>query len=72
MGPGGAKRYFAKGFLKLSYGGTGKSYKQEELLSSAKKTTEGFDHWTTLPGITYYFSLLWCKKIYALHKVPSY
>ena len=37
-----------------------------------KKTTQGADQWTTLSGITYYFSLLWCKKIYALHKIPSY
>ena len=31
-----------------------------------KKTTQGVDRWTTLSGITYYISLLWCKKIYAL------
>ena len=29
-----------------------------------KKTAQGVDHWATLSGITYYFSLLWCKKIY--------
>ena len=37
-----------------------------------KNTTQGVDHWTTLSGITYYFSLLLCKKIYALHEIPSY
>ena len=37
-----------------------------------KKTTQGVDHWTTLSGITNYFSFLWCKNIYALHKIPSY
>ena len=34
-----------------------------------KKTTQGVDHWTTLSGIAYYFGLLWCKKIYTLHKI---
>ena len=37
-----------------------------------KKTAQEVDHWTTLSRITYSFSLLWCKKIYALHKIPSY
>ena len=70
MGPGGAK---GRGFFNLSYGGEGKSHKQEELLWGAiKKTTRRVDHWTTLSGITYYFSILWCKNIYALHKIPSY
>ena len=54
-------------FLNLSYGDKGKSHKQEELLWGAiKKTTQAVDHWTTLSWITYYFSLLWCKKVYAL------
>ena len=37
-----------------------------------KKTTQVVDHWTTLSGINYYFSLFCCKKIYALHKIRSY
>ena len=61
------------GSLKLSYGGEGKSYKQEELLWGAirklprKLITELL--YLELPA---YFSLLWCKKIYALHKIPPY
>ena len=65
-----------RGFLNLSYGGKGKSHKhqkQEDFWWGAtKKTTQGGDHWTTLSGITYYFSFLWCKKMYALHKISSY
>ena len=59
--------------LKLSYGEKGKSHKQEDLLWGAIKnlpkelTTELL--YLELPT---YFSLLWCKKIYALHKIPSY
>ena len=62
-----------RGFLNLSYGGKGKSHKQEELLWGAIRelprelTTELL--YLELPA---YFSLLWCKKIYALHKVPTY
>ena len=62
-----------RGFLNLSYGGKGKSHKQEELLWGAIRelprelTTELL--YLELPA---YFSLLWCKKIYALHKIPSY
>ena len=42
MGPGGAK---GRGFFNLSYGGEGKSHKQEELLWGAiKKTTRRVDH----------------------------
>ena len=37
-----------------------------------KKTTYGVGHWTTLSGITYYFSLFCCKNVYALHKILSY
>ena len=37
-----------------------------------KKTTQGVGHSTTLSGITDYFSFLWCKNIYPLHKIPSY
>ena len=34
-----------RGFLKLSYGGNGKSHKEEELLWDAKKKTiQGVDH----------------------------
>ena len=61
------------GGLKLSYGGEGKSHKQEELLWGAirklprKLITELL--YLELPAC---FSLLWCKKIYALHKIPPY
>ena len=57
--------------LKLSYGGKGKSHKQEDLLWGTQKklpkvlTTELL--YLELPT-----SLLWCKNIYALHKIPSY
>ena len=46
------------GGLKLWYGGKGKSHKQEKLLQGRhKKTTQGVDHWTTLPGLLAYFSV---------------
>ena len=61
-------------FLNLSFWGKGESDKQEERLWGGrhKKNTQGIDHWTTLPEITYYFTFLWFKKIYALHKISSY
>ena len=61
------------GGLKLSYGGKEKSHKQEDLLWGAIKklprelTTELL--YLELPT---FFSLLWCKNIYALHKILSY
>ena len=60
------------GTLKSSNGGNGKSQKQEELLWAAIKnlprelTTELL--YLKLPT---YFSLLWCKKIYAIHMILS-
>ena len=62
-----------KGGSKLSYGGKGKSHKQEEILWGAIRklprevTTELL--YLELPA---YLSFLWCKKIYELHKIPSY
>ena len=61
------------GRLKLSFGGKGESHTQEDLLGHHKKklprglTTELL--YLELPN---YFSILWCKNIYALHKIPSY
>ena len=46
--------------------------KRNFFMGRHKKTAQGVDHRTTLSGITCYFSLLWRKMIYALHKIPSY
>ena len=63
----------ARVFLNLLYVEKGESHQTRgTFLGQHKKTTQGFDHWTALSGITYYFSFLWCKKIYTLHKIPSY
>ena len=61
-----------KGFLNLSYREGEKPQTRGTFMGHHKKTTQGVDHWTTLSGITNYFSFLWCKKIYALHKISSY
>ena len=61
-----------KGFLNLSYREGEKPQTRGTFMGHHKKTTQGVDHWTTLSGITNYFSFLWCKNIYALHKIPSY
>ena len=62
-----------RGFLNLSYGGKEKSHKQEELLWGAIKkllkelTTELL--YLELPTMS---ASYWCKKLYVLHKIPSY
>ena len=50
------------------------SHKQEELLWGAikKPSKELTTELLYLKLATYYVSLLWCKEIYALHKIPSY
>ena len=61
------------GGLKLSYGGEGESYKQEELLWGAiRKLSRELNTGPLNVELPAYFSLLWCKKIHALHKIPSY
>ena len=61
------------GGWKLSYWGKGKIHRKGNFHgTSLKKTTQEVDHWTTLSRITYLFSLSWCKKVYALHNIPSY
>ena len=59
--------------LMLSYGGKGKSYKQEELLwSTIKKLSRELTTHLLYLELPTSFSLLPCKKIYVLHKIPSY
>ena len=62
-----------RGFLNLSYGGKEKSHKQEEPLWGAIRkllkelTTELL--YLELPTMS---ASYWCKKLYVLHKIPSY
>ena len=61
------------GGLNLLYKGKGKSQKQEVFMGRHKKklprelTTE-----LLYLELSTYFSLLWCKKVHALHKIPFY
>ena len=59
------------GGLKL-YGRKGKSHKQELLLGMVSKLPKELTTELLCLELPAYFSLLWCKKIYALHKVPTY
>ena len=59
--------------LKLSYGGKGKSHKQEDLLWSAmKKLSRELTRELLYLELPTCFSLLLSKNIYALHKFPCY
>ena len=58
--------------LKLSYGGKGKSHKQEDLWGVIKKLHRELTTELRYLELLTYLSLLWCKNIYALHKIPSY
>ena len=59
--------------LKLSYRGKGKNHKQEDLLWGAiKRLPRELATELVYLELPTYLSLLWCKKIYALHKIPSY
>ena len=68
MGPGGAKGVFE--FIIQKEGE--KTQTRGTSMGHLKKTTQGVDYWSTLSGITNYFSFLWCKNTYVLHKIPSY
>ena len=62
-----------KGGSKLSYGGKGKSHKQEEILWGAiRKLPREVTTELLYLELRAYLSFLWCKKIYELHKIPSY
>ena len=50
----------------------GKSHKEGEFLWGLLKSAQGVDPSTNLSILPTYFSLLWCKKIYALQNIPSY
>ena len=69
MRPGGAKRQDV--FKNITRREEEKPQTRGTVIGCHKKTTREVDQRTTLSGITYYFSLLWCKKIYALLKIPS-
>ena len=60
------------GELKLSYGGKGESHKQEDFWGATKKLHRELTTELLYLELPTYFSLLWCKNIYALHKIPSY
>ena len=61
-------------FFNLSYGMKGKSHKQEELLwrVAIKKLPRELTTELLYLELPTYFSLLWCKNIYALDEIPSY
>ena len=68
VGPGGAE---VAG--QLSYRGKGKRHKQEDILWGAiKKLARELTTELLYLELPTYFSLLSCKKIYALHIIPSY
>ena len=59
-------------WLKLSYGGKGKSHKQEEILwGTVKKLPRKLTTELLFLDLPTYFGLLRCKRIDALHKIPS-
>ena len=58
--------------LKLSYGGKGKSHKQEEILwGTVKKLPRKLTTELLFLDLPTYFGLLRCKRIDALHKILS-
>ena len=71
MGPGGEKQR-GSGFKVIIWREGEKPQTRGTFMGHHKKTTHGVGHWTTLSGITYYFSLFCCKNVYALHKIASY
>ena len=61
------------GDLKLSYGDKGKSHQQGELLWDViKKLTKELTTELLYLELHTFFSVLLGKKIYVLHRIPSY